>query len=70
MQCIAMKLMTLSLVALFNHVSISIRFVYRNANMLAHSFARASISFSSSNIWDEPPGFVDGLLDSICHSCE
>ncbi|KAL8518297.1 hypothetical protein ACS0TY_009599 [Phlomoides rotata] len=40
---------------IFSHVP-------RSANSVAHSFARASRSFSSLHTWVEPPSFVDGFL--------
>ncbi|KAL8531537.1 hypothetical protein ACS0TY_008219 [Phlomoides rotata] len=53
---------------LSQHPHFSVRWVYRNANLLAHSLARASWNYDSPYIWVEPPDFVDGLLESIC-SC-
>ncbi|KAL8459135.1 hypothetical protein ACS0TY_035719 [Phlomoides rotata] len=46
--------------------NISVSFVRRNANVLAHRLARASRSYSSPNTWVEPPNFVDGLLRVSC----
>ncbi|KAL6517616.1 hypothetical protein OROMI_033317 [Orobanche minor] len=48
----------------------TISYISRNANCMAHVFVRASKSFSSPHSWVEPPDFVDGLLDSICISCD
>lgn len=46
----------------------TVRWVCRNANALAHAFGRAARDYGSSYSWDEPPLFVDDLLD-WCTSC-
>lgn len=53
-----------------NNHSFSINLVRRNANCVAHAFAKNSRFFENPNIWVEPPIFVDGLLESFCSSCD
>lgn len=48
--------------------SISIGFVCRDANIMAHTWVRASRSFELSHYWYDPLDFVAGLPTVIC-SC-
>ncbi|KAL8465652.1 hypothetical protein ACS0TY_034940 [Phlomoides rotata] len=53
---------------LAHNVLFDIKLVRRNSNDVAHSHARASVSYDSPSLWVKPPDFVDGLLDNFC-SC-
>lgn len=53
---------------LSDFLNISVNWMSRNANMVAHSLTRAARHYESPYYWVEPPKFVDDLLD-ICHSC-
>lgn len=46
--------------------SFSIVHVNREANGLAHEFARTSILYGSSHCWTDPPEFVAGLPNTLC----
>lgn len=48
-----------------NHL-ITVRFIRRDANEVAHRLARAAKDFPSPHCWVEPPDFVDGLLNISC----
>lgn len=51
------------------HPLYSISWVSRNANIVAHAFARNSRVFENPHTWVEPPSFVEGLLEEVCNSC-
>ncbi|KAL8511140.1 hypothetical protein ACS0TY_017820 [Phlomoides rotata] len=44
--------------------------VRRQANCVAHAFARVFRLYESPHTWVEPPDFVDGFLNSFCTDCE
>lgn len=53
---------------LVNCPNYSVQFVGRDANLVAHCYARASRLYESSSIWIDPPNFVEGLSPAFC-SC-
>ncbi|XP_057775034.1 uncharacterized protein LOC130994015 [Salvia miltiorrhiza] len=48
---------------------LSVRFVKREYNAIAHCLAKAARDFTSHHVWTEPPVFVAGLFHIPC-SCE
>lgn len=44
----------------------SVNFVKREANIMAHAFARASRLYESHSNWVDPSNFVVGLSISTC----
>ncbi|KAL8549271.1 hypothetical protein ACS0TY_008208 [Phlomoides rotata] len=43
-----------------------VKWIPRNANVMAHNIAKVARNFSSPHFWDERPVCVDGLPDSFC----
>lgn len=52
---------------LASHPNYSIHFVRREANLVAHCYARAAHLYESFSIWIEPPNFVEGLSLALCN---